>query len=102
MVETDFLSNLFKVGSNLSLPRIDSEAQVGYTGFRTLGVVASLLKSLLRTPCEKPDRDHTQFQDFLKKIPSTNNLGGVDVGPEPSPREGSNGVPRVPSLDFIR
>ncbi len=28
MTESDILSNLFKVGSNLSLPRIDSEAQV--------------------------------------------------------------------------
>ncbi|GAB4813760.1 hypothetical protein N2152v2_000806 [Parachlorella kessleri] len=103
MVESDFLSNLFKVGSNLSLPRIDSEAQVGCT--RSPTVVSSDEcggEKLAKNVYSNRHTVITQFQDFLKKIPSATNLAGVDVGPEPSPRDGSNGVPRVPSLDFIR
>ncbi|KAL6769762.1 hypothetical protein ACKKBG_A32240 [Auxenochlorella protothecoides x Auxenochlorella symbiontica] len=69
----ELLQNFFKTGSTVSLPRIDSESQ---------------------------------FQEFMRKIPSATNLAAaMTEGTEAGGGEQAapaGGVPRVPSLDFIK
>lgn len=102
MAESDMLSNIFKVGSNLSLPRIDSEMQVRGSDV-TVSKTYPKYHHALGKSSITPVASSAQFQDFLKKIPSTTNLLTQPLdAPELCQPDCSQGMTRVPSLDLLR
>ena len=106
--ETPSLS-LAKCGSSFSLPRVESDSQVSAGGAGTRnahhgGAVMQGGSTMPTLTCGTLHRA-LQFQDFLEGVPSAATLGPhMEQGLEAiaDPYRVASGVPRVPSLDYIR
>lgn len=100
---------LFKVASTLSLQRCDSEAQVHgrlwgagrHVASHAVQRVGRLELSTHITHKPTNAAPPTQFADFLKRVPSSATLAGPEAC-EPCAMDCCGGVPRVPSLDYIK
>jgi hypothetical protein len=82
------------------MQRLDSTAS-GLLGLAHNASVDNLI-GLLGGGMNRIDSE-SQFQEFLKRIPSTKELGSLAAAAaEPTASVAAAGIPRVPSLDYIR